>query len=96
MSEPISIDITDTEALARAAEEVGTSRKRAILTRGDKAVAMLVPLRKPTPKRRAVSKADYDAFLSSAGGWKGIVDVDKFLKDNAESRRISTRPPVKL
>ena len=96
MSEPISIDITDTEALARAAEEVGTSRKRAILTRGDKAVAMLVPLRKPTPKRRAVSKADYDAFLSAAGGWKGLVDADKLLADIYESRALSTKPPIEL
>src|SRR4051794_10469304 len=44
-----AIDITNPEALARAAEEVGKTRRRAIITRGDEAVALLVPV----PKRRA-------------------------------------------
>lgn len=47
------------------------------------------------PRRRAKTKDDDEAFLSSLGGWKDV-DVDSFLKDNYESRRISTRPPVEL
>jgi PHD/YefM family antitoxin component YafN of YafNO toxin-antitoxin module len=46
-------------------------------------------------QRRPISEADYEAFLASAGGWKDV-DVDQFLKDNAESRRMSTRPAVEL
>ena len=42
-------------------------------------------------ERHPISKADYEAFLASAGGWKDV-DVDQFLKDNEESRRMSTRP----
>ncbi len=30
------------------------------------------------------------------GGWKGLIDADQFLKDIYESRKISTRPEVKL
>jgi hypothetical protein len=41
------------------------------------------------------SEKDYKAFLSSAGGWADV-DVDQFLKDNYESRRMNTRPAVEL
>jgi PHD/YefM family antitoxin component YafN of YafNO toxin-antitoxin module len=36
-------------------------------------------------ERRPVSKADYEAFLASAGGWRDV-NVEQFLKDNEESR----------
>jgi hypothetical protein len=39
---------------------------------------------------------DYAAFRSAARGWKDLVDVDRFIEDIYESRRISTRPPVEL
>jgi hypothetical protein len=39
---------------------------------------------------------DYAAFRSAAGGWKDLIDVDRFIEDIYESRRISTRPPVEL
>lgn len=38
------------------------------------------------------SSTDKEAFRRSAGGWKGTVDADAFLKNNAESRLRSTRP----
>jgi hypothetical protein len=41
------------------------------------------------------SGEDYEAFLSSAGGWADV-DVDQFLKDNYESRRMNTRHAVEL
>jgi hypothetical protein len=43
--------------------------------------------------KRKKTKADEDAFLSSAGGWKGLIDADKFLKDIEESRKVP-RPKV--
>ncbi len=89
------IDVTHTPELLRIAEEVRASNEPYVLRRDSEDIAMVVPVRKRGAKR-AISKADYEAFLSSAGGWKGSVDVDKFLKDNERSRRISIRPPVKL
>ena len=47
------------------------------------------------PFKRAKTDKDRETFLSSAGAWKGIVDVDQFLRDIDESRRI-IRPPVQL
>jgi hypothetical protein len=44
-----------------------------------------------TPEER-----DLDAFRRAAGSWKGTIDVDEFLQNNAESRRCSTRPMPRL
>ncbi len=38
---------------------------------------------------------DHEAFLSSFGGWSDV-DVDTFLKNIYESRRMLPRPPVEL
>ena len=35
---------------------------------------------------------DFEAFDRAAGSWKGTMDVDAFLKNNAESRMRATRP----
>jgi predicted DNA-binding antitoxin AbrB/MazE fold protein len=37
-----------------------------------------------------------EAFDRAAGSWKGTLDVDAFLKNNAESRMRSTRPEPRL
>jgi predicted DNA-binding antitoxin AbrB/MazE fold protein len=44
-----------------------------------------------TPEAR-----DLAAFDRAAGSWKGTMDVDAFLKDNAESRMRATRPVPRL
>jgi predicted DNA-binding antitoxin AbrB/MazE fold protein len=36
------------------------------------------------------------AFARAAGSWKGTMDVEAFLKNNAKSRRRSTRPVPRL
>lgn len=43
--------------------------------------------------KREITEADYEAFLSAAGSWNGLVDADKLIADIYESRRISSRPP---
>jgi predicted DNA-binding antitoxin AbrB/MazE fold protein len=35
---------------------------------------------------------DFAAFDRAAGSWKGTIDVEAFLKNNAESRMRATRP----
>ena len=39
---------------------------------------------------------DFAAFDRAAGSWKGTIDVDAFLKNNAESRMRTTRPVPRL
>ena|SRR5436190_10871695 len=47
-------------------------------------------------RKRTRSAADREAFLASLGGWKDLVDTDKLVEDIYESRRITTRPPIRL
>ena len=47
-------------------------------------------------QRQAKTQADHEAFLSSAGAWKDLVDTEQLKADIYASRRISTRPPVEL
>ena len=49
----------------------------------------------PPSKKQEKTKADYEAFLSAAGGWKDV-DTDKLIADIYATRRRSNRPVVKL
>jgi hypothetical protein len=92
------IDVTDTPDLLRLAEEVRRSGRSRVLRRADEDLAVLSPVATPAKRGSTRSKTDADreAFLSSAGGWKDNVEVDKFLEDNYKSRDHSSRPPVEL
>jgi hypothetical protein len=57
--------------------------------------ALVSPYPSKRRKRRTISDAHYEAFLASAGGWKDV-DTEKLKRDIAESRRLSTRPPIEL
>ena len=96
-------EISEIADLAQLVDEVRASGRPRALTRNGEAVAEIRPVAarkaatrsrgfKPKPRKAA----DVEAFLSAAGGWQDNVDVDQFLKDNAESRRISSHPPVRL
>ncbi len=96
--EMIYIDISDVPDLLGIAEEVRTTRTPRTLRRDNEDVAVLMPVA-PARKHKAKhpkAKADYEAFRTAAGGWKGLVDTDKLIADIYESRRISTKPPVEL
>jgi hypothetical protein len=97
MSKALSaIEISRIPELVRIVEEVRKTNKPRILSKRKKPVAILRPLN-DSGKRRdwRKEKADRDAFLASAGSWKDV-DVDEFLKNIYESRRISSRPSVQL
>jgi hypothetical protein len=83
--------------LMRIAKEVEASKKPLKLIRDRKTVAILVPVATAvTPrKKRGKTKADYEAFLSAAGGWKDI-DTDKLVANIYATRRQSNRSPVNI
>ncbi len=92
------IDISNVPELMRLVEEVRASHEARVLRRDDEDLAILMPA-KPGQKRKAKpakTRADYEAFRSSAGGWKGLVDTEKLKEDIYESRRRSSRRPVNL
>lgn len=91
------IDISTEPALLRLAEEVLASGEARVLRRADEDLVLVSPVRRARFGRSkgTPSKADYEAFLSSAGSWSDV-DTEKLKRDIAESRRLSSRPPVEL
>lgn len=86
-------DIRSSPELARLAGLVRASKRPLFLRDAEETVAVLMPVGHPKPRRRRTpTEADYQAFLSSAGGWKDNVDVDKLKAGFAESRRLPPRP----
>jgi len=92
------IDITNMPELARLTDEVRATNRPVALQRNHETVAVLMPAKRATQPRRTnkSSEADMQAFLSSAGSWEGIVDTEKLKQDIYESRRTSSRPPIKV
>lgn len=76
-----SIEISNVPDLLRIAEEVQTTGKARILRRDGEELALIIPLAltRRSQARRSKTQADYDAFRSAAGGWKGLVDADQLL-----------------
>jgi hypothetical protein len=81
--------------LARIFERVIGAGEKIVVETGSGELVALKPLTRVRSRRRRKTRADYEAFLASAGGWKDV-DVDLFLKENYKSRQISTRPLVDL
>jgi hypothetical protein len=97
MSQTIPIDITNMPELVRIAEEVEATKTPRELKRENKTVAVIMPARSATAKKKRIkTKADYEAFRSAAGSWKGLIEAEQFKKDMYASRKLSTRPSVKL
>lgn len=90
-------DISNVPELLRLAEEVQRTEEPRLLRRHNEDLAILGPA-KPAAARKgkkAATEADYKAFRSAFGGWKGIVDA-KALESDLASERGSDRPPVRL
>lgn len=92
----VALDISRSPDLMRLAEQVEKTGRAQILKHGNKQIAKVTPIKKRPIKALDTVGSNLDAFRSAAGGWKEIVDVDKFLKDIYKSRDISVHPPVKL
>jgi hypothetical protein len=92
------IDISHVPELMRIVEEMLASRQPRILSRDDEDVAVLMPVASAPepPLQQEKTRADYEAFLSAAGSWNGLIDPDKLIADIYESRKLSTKPPIEL
>lgn len=91
------IDISQSPELQKLVDELRETGRSVLLRQGTESVAVITPL-EPTDAYpwQQRTEEDYAAFRSAAGSWKGHIDVEQFLRDNEESRRLSTRPPVDL
>ena len=91
------VDVDGSPELRRLIAEVRESGEPRVLRHGGEEVAVLSPTPRARPhgRRRRPTSEDREAFLSSAGSWKGLIDADQFMADVRESRR-SSRPRVDL
>jgi hypothetical protein len=62
-----SVDIADPGALARAAEDVERTRQPRIVTRGDRQIAVLSPIRRPA-RRPGHALSKDDSLFTIIGG----------------------------
>ena len=100
-------EISEIADLARLVDEVRASGRPRALTRNGEAVAEIRPVaarkavarsRGSKPKSRTATESE--AFLSSAGSWEGLLDVEKLKAGFRESRAVlldeTTRRAVKI
>jgi hypothetical protein len=92
------IDISGLPEVIRLAEEVRAAQKARVLRRDGEDLALVVPLRPARTRRarKAKTQADHDAFLSSFGTWRELVDTEQLKRDIQESRGQAPRPPIEL
>jgi len=90
----ISFDEFSTN-LTRIFDRVTSAGEEIVVETGAGKLVAIKPISRTKLRRRTKNKADYEAFLASAGGWRNV-DVNLFLKENEKSRRLHTRPPVDL
>ena len=93
-----SIDISTMKLpdLFRMVEEVNTTKQPRLLKRESKAVAMLMPVGtaiKPE-KKRATTKADYAASLTTLGSWRDL-DPDALIAHVYRAREEGSRPATR-
>jgi len=95
---PIDISKTGVPSLAEIVEEVRRTNRPRILRRADEDLAVISPVKKGAKQSpfKQKSQADIDAFLSTAGGWKDVVDTDKLKADIEASSALPIRPRPEL
>lgn len=76
--------------LARIFSRVIGIGEAIVIETGAGDLVALKPLTRARSRQRRKTKADYEAFLASAGGWRDV-DVDLFLKENNKSRITTSR-----
>lgn len=93
MSQRSILDVDESPALRRIAEEVRKTRSPVGLRVAGQVVAVLLPA--PDRGPLAIEGSDDDAFFASLGGWKDLVDGER-LKAEGAATRGSDRALVEL
>jgi hypothetical protein len=88
-----SIDITNAPELARLAEEVRSTLQPRYLEKDGVAIAVVMPIATTRRAGRSPTPADREAFYSSFGAWRGLVDGARLKRGLARSRTIRRPAP---
>lgn len=97
IDEPVEIE--SIEDLRRAIRDVQAHNEPVIIQVEEVGTAVLSPPKRPkrrkmTPEER--EKADYEAFLSAAGSWKGHLEDPEAFKRQIKEGRGSNRRFVEI
>lgn len=90
---PLSFDKFAANISAVFADVISKNKIVVVENRNGERAILKSASKRSSKKHKA--ETDYKAFRAAAGSWKDV-DNDKFLKNNRESRLISSRSPVKL
>lgn len=93
--ELVPLDVSRAPELLQLSEEVRKSGRSRVLRRDQEDLAIVVPITGKPRAKRSTAQSDYEAFLSSAGSWKGLVDR-RALRRTIREGRSSDRPSVRL
>ena len=91
---PIPFDEFTTDP-ARFFDQVIRDHETVIVKKAKGELVALKPVATPRLPRRKKTKADFEAFLASAGSWRDV-DTDELISRIYKGRSVSTRPPVEL
>jgi hypothetical protein len=80
---------------ARFFDQVLRDHETVIVKKAEGELVALKPVVTTKMRRRKKTRANYEAFYASAGGWRDV-DIGAFLRQAREGRAMSPRPPVKL
>ena len=91
------VEVANLDDLRRVAREVDARREPLTIAIDGAGLVVVSPVTRRTKRRTREERAtaDDEAFLSAAGGWKGLIDGEEFKKQITAARG-SHRPPVTL
>ena len=94
---PAPVEVESLDDLRDALAAAKSTNGRVTIRSDDGEEFELRPIRRQDKQRSSAEReqADIDAFLSAAGGWKGLIDAETF-KRQIKAARGSRRPPVEL
>ena len=97
MAVPKVVDVETVPELAPLTDEVAATRQPIVLRKQGIDLATIVPIEgiSPYSPGRRKTPEDRQAFLASAGGWRGIVD-EATMEEIFGNRSVSARALVEL
>ncbi len=92
------IDISSNPDMMLLAEKAKKNQMPLMLKKADEIIAILTPVKAvaKSNKKATKTKNNWKAFLKTAGSLKGLIDGPALKKNIYESRRLITRPVIKL
>ena len=88
MAQPTVVDVATISDIRRLAEEVRDTQAPVVLRSETEELAVLMPISGSRRRRqRQLTQAEYDAVMSAASSWTGLIDDVDTLKSELKAAR---------